>query len=74
MKTTLMQALGLKRQNKAFMQASTTSWAVAGVGAAVSGLGASMLKKKIGAGILGFGLAHVVLGLLDLARPTVKNS
>lgn len=74
MKAMLLQAMGLKKQKKALMQASTTSWAVAGVGAAVSGLGASMIKKKIGAGILGFGLAHVVLGLLDLARPTVKNS
>lgn len=55
-------------------QASTTSIAVAGVGAVVSGLGALMLRKKLGAGILGFGLAHVTLGLLDLARPTVRHS
>jgi hypothetical protein len=71
---TFMRMMRPKKQNKALMHASTTSWAVAGVGAAVSGLGATMLKKKIGAGILGFGLAHVALGLLDLARPTIKNS
>ncbi len=52
---------------------TTTSWAVSGLGIAVSALGASMLSKKVGAGILGFGLAHVVLGQLDRYRPTVKR-
>ena len=56
------------------MKASTTSLTVTGLGAAVSGLGAIMLKKKVGAGILGFGLAHIILGLLDMARPSVRNS
>jgi hypothetical protein len=56
------------------MRASTTSWAVAGLGAAVSSLGALAVKKRWGLGMLGFGLAHVVLGLLDLARPTIRNS
>ena len=63
-----------KKANMKKAQASTTSLAVAGLGAVVSGLGALMLKKKVGAGILGFGLAHVTLGLLDLARPTVRHS
>jgi hypothetical protein len=56
------------------MKASTTGLVVAGVGTAVSGLGAALLKKKWGLGILGFGLAHVVLGLLDMARPTIRQS
>jgi hypothetical protein len=56
------------------LKASTTSWTVTGVGAVVSGLGSMMLKKKWGVGILGFGLAHVVLGLLDMARPSVRRS
>jgi hypothetical protein len=56
------------------IRASATSWAVTGLGAAVSGLGAVALKKRWGLGILGFGLAHVVLGLLDLARPTIRKS
>ncbi|HOJ78050.1 MAG TPA: hypothetical protein PLZ08_05530 [Bacillota bacterium] len=56
------------------VRANTTSWIVTGLGATVSGLGAMTLKKKWGAGILGFGLAHVVLGLLDMVRPTVRNS
>lgn len=52
---------------------STTSWVVSGLGLAVTALGAKMLNKKVGAGILGFGLAHVVLGQLDRLRPTVKE-
>lgn len=56
------------------MKAKTTSWVVTGLGAAVSGVGAMTAKKKWGAGVLGFGLAHVVLGLLDMVRPTVRNS
>jgi hypothetical protein len=51
------------------MKATTTSLA-----AAVSTLGATVLRKKrFGTGVLGFGLAHIVLGLLDLARPTVRR-
>ena len=56
------------------MKATTTSLVVAGVGTLVSGLGASQLKQKWGAGVLGFGLAHVALGLLDLTRPTIRQS
>lgn len=42
------------------------------LGAAVTGAGAVMVKKKqvtaIGAGILGFGIAHIVLGSMDLVQ------
>ena len=55
------------------MKATTTSWVVTGLGAVVSSVGAAALNKKWGAGILGFGLAHVALGLLDLLRPTVRS-
>ena len=54
-------------------KATTTSWAVAGLGAAVSAIGAKGLKGRLGAGVLGFGLAHVVLGVLDSFRPSVKS-
>lgn len=37
---------------------------VTGLGAAVSGLGYSQLPKKWGYFALGFGAAHVVLGIL----------
>jgi len=51
----------------------TTSWVVVGVGAAVTAIGATLLAGNFGAGVTGFGLAHIVLGLLDMARPAVKT-
>ncbi|MGE5551998.1 MAG: hypothetical protein ACM3ZC_15915 [Bacteroidota bacterium] len=59
------------------MKATTTSWTVTGLGAAVSSLGIGILNRrnlgKLGAGVLGFGLAHVALGLLDMMRPSVRR-
>lgn len=63
----------MKMKNKA-MDPTTTGWAVSGLGLLVSSIGAKMVDKKVGAGILGFGLAHVVLGQLDRFRPTVKKN
>ena len=54
--------------------ALTTSYAVAGLGVAVTALGWSLLPSLWGAGIAGFGIAHIVLGLLDSLRPTVRNN
>ncbi|MFW5984958.1 MAG: hypothetical protein ACOCQ1_01645 [Halanaerobiaceae bacterium] len=54
-------------------KARTTSYSVAGLGVAVSALGWSLLPDLWGAGILGFGVAHILLGLLDTQRPTIKN-
>ena len=51
---------------------STTSWAVTGVGAVVTGVG-KLVGGKLGAVMTGFGLAHVALGLLDMARPTIRQ-
>lgn len=51
---------------------TTTSWTVAGLGLAVTGVG-KVVGGPIGAGIMGFGLAHVLLGMLDMARPTVRH-
>lgn len=45
---------------------STGYW-VAVVGIVVSLIGWSMMDSQLGAGIFGFGLAHIVLGLLDAA-------
>lgn len=53
------------------MRGTTTSKAVLGTGVAVTLLGRT-IGGKIGAGILGFGLAHVVLGALDKLRPSVR--
>ncbi len=55
------------------MKGTTTSWLVTGLGAVVSGLGATMRRSRLGAGVIGFGLAHVVLGLLDRLRPSVNK-
>jgi hypothetical protein len=51
---------------------NNTGWIVAGVGAVVTGAGA-VIGGTVGAGVAGFGLAHIVLGVLDNMRPTVKN-
>ena len=55
------------------LKGTKTSWIITGVGAAVTGVGATMLSGGLGAGVTGFGLAHVTLGLLDMFRPSVKN-
>ena len=46
---------------------------VAGLGALVSGTGLLLRNKRVGNGVVGFGLAHVVLGGLDLLRPSVRK-
>lgn len=46
---------------------------LAGLGALVSGTGLMLHNKRLGNGVLGFGLAHVVLGGLDLLRPSVRH-
>ncbi|HHW12257.1 MAG TPA: hypothetical protein GXX33_04565 [Firmicutes bacterium] len=51
------------------MKSTTTGWIVTGLGAVVSGVGATMRRSRFGTGLLGFGLAHMVLGILDMVRP-----
>lgn len=55
------------------MNGMTTSWIVTILGAIVSAIGYFMLPGEFAAGVLGFGLAHIVLGLLDMTRPSVKQ-
>ncbi len=55
------------------MEPKTTSWIVVGVGAVVSIIGQMMRPSEFGAGVLGFGLAHIILGILDMMRPTVRQ-
>lgn len=55
------------------MKRSSSAWGVTGLGTLASLLGGMLLRRRrrgglLGSGILGFGLAHVVLGLLDRAR------
>ena len=53
------------------MTSKTTSLVVTGLGTAVTAVGC-LKKGTIGAGIAGFGLAHIVLGILDMFRPSVQ--
>ncbi len=57
----------LRRKNRA----TTTSKAVIGIGALVTGLG-RLVGGRIGDSITGFGLAHIVLGALDMFRPSIR--
>lgn len=54
------------------MRKNTTSLVVTGIGAAVTGVGA-LVGGSLGAGIAGFGLAHVMLGVLDNYRQTGRR-
>ena len=53
------------------MQRNTTSYIVAGLGVIVALIG-WYVGGLWGAGIMGFGLAHILLGILDMFRPAVK--
>jgi hypothetical protein len=55
------------------VKGTRTSWVVAGLGTVVSGVGLALRRSKLRTGIIGFGLAHVVLGVLDRLRPSVKH-
>ena len=44
------------------MQRTSTSKAVVGLGTAVTALGAALKGSRLGAGLVGFGLAHIMLG------------
>lgn len=54
------------------MKANTTNVVVTALGAAVSGIGYTLMRRiprsKFASGLLGFGLAHVALGVLDMSR------
>ncbi len=56
------------------MEPKTTSWVVVGLGAVVALIGQMSRPGELGAGILGFGIAHIVLGILDMMRPTIRQS
>ncbi len=54
------------------MKTNTTNIVVTALGAAVSGVGYTMMRRsgrsKLYPGLLGFGLAHIALGVLDMNR------
>ncbi|MEK3786658.1 MULTISPECIES: hypothetical protein [Paenibacillus] len=51
----------------------TVSWIVTGLGIIVSLLGYYLTPNAWGYGILGFGLAHIVLGILDMFRRPIES-
>lgn len=46
--------------------------AIMGLGVLVAGAG-KMVGGRLGAGMTGFGLAHVILGLADMFRPAMSE-
>lgn len=52
---------------------NTTSWIVVGLGIVVVLLGYYIGGPTFGNILIGFGAAHIVLGILDMFRPTVTN-
>lgn len=55
------------------MRIPATNLAVIALGAAVTAVGLRKMKGNIGSGVIGFGLAHVILGLLDALRKPVLD-
>lgn len=53
------------------MKRDYTGWIVSGLGVVVTGLG-RLIGGRAGAGIFGFGLAHIILGVLDRFRPSTR--
>ena len=54
------------------MKKNTTRLVLTGLGVAVTRIGA-VVGGPVGAGTTGFGVAHVVLGTLDMFRPSVRR-
>ncbi|GAB6988984.1 hypothetical protein [Paenibacillus pini] len=52
----------------------TVSWIVTGLGIVVSLFGYYLTPNSWGYGVLGYGLAHIVLGILDMFRQPVRDS
>ena len=55
------------------MKGITTSYVVIGLGVIVALIGFYLIGGTLGAGVTGFGLAHILLGILDMFRPSVKT-
>ena len=56
------------------MKRKSVGLKVAGLGALVTALGSTIFKhNRFGRGIIGFGLAHIVLGMLDRMRTGIRS-
>lgn len=56
------------------MKGITTSYVVIALGVIVALVGYYLIGGTFGAGVTGFGLAHILLGILDMFRPSVKTA
>lgn len=54
------------------MNRDLTGWIISGIGIIVTGFG-RLIGGRIGAGIAGFGMAHIMLGFLDRLRPSMRK-
>jgi hypothetical protein len=55
------------------MKGNNNGWIVAGLGAAVAGLGATLLRGRLKDKAVGFGMAQLVLGMADVFRPSDRH-
>jgi hypothetical protein len=55
-----------------FAGGNLTSWIIIGAGIVIAAVGWLFVVSPWGAGLVGFGLANIVLGIINLFRPTVK--
>lgn len=53
-------------------KSNKTSLTVAGAGLVITGIGKAV-GGTVGAGLIGFGLANVVLGLADMFKPLLRE-
>lgn len=55
------------------LSAKTTSWVTLIAGIIVAVIGQIMRPGEFASGVLGFGLAHIFLGIIDMLRPAVRE-
>ncbi|HHX96526.1 MAG TPA: hypothetical protein GX687_03580 [Clostridia bacterium] len=53
------------------MKKRRVGWLVTGLGAAMTKIG-SRMRGPLGAGLKGFGIAHIILGTLNMLKTTRK--
>jgi len=53
--------------------AKKATWAVLGLGTAVAAMGGWLLRGRLKSGGVSFGLTRIILGTLDMLRPTMRR-
>lgn len=70
----VLQRHGYSLRKSEVLHTVTTSWIVTGLGVIVSLIGYYLTPNAWGYGILGFGLAHILLGILNMFRDPARNA